>query len=356
MSLSAPSPALSRPAHTADARVTFALPSKGAIAEPTLQFLADCGLRVEKPNPRQYVGVMGSIPHVDVLFQRVIDVLFKVRDGTAQLGVTGLDVVAEYGNEDVLVIHPDLRYGHCKLVVAVPESWLDVESMLDLAEVADDFRQTKGRNIRVATTYPNQAREFLHRHGIHHFTIAHAEGAIEAAPTIGYADFIVDLVQTGTTLRENHLKPLEDGVIVESQACLIGNRAYLAANPAVLDAARILCEHIDAALQGRQFSQITVNIQGADAPGIAAAIAANPLTRGLQSPTIAPIYLREGETAEDGRAWFTATIIVPNRALLAAVEYLRGLGASQCSVIPVRYIFYEQSGTFAGLLRALDRA
>lgn len=330
-------------------RVTIGLPSKGAIAEPTLAFLQECGLRVDKPNPRQYIGTIAGLPGTDVLFQRVVDVVFKVADGTAQLGITGFDVVAEYGSDEIIVIQPDLHYGYCKLLVAVPEAWIDVESVADVAEVALDFRETKRRNIRVATTYPNMTRQFLHQRGIHHFTLAHAEGAIEAAPTIGYADFIVDLMQTGTTLRENHLKALPDGVIVESQACLIGNRRLLRENPAVLEAARVLCEHMDAALQGRQYSQITVNIQGNSAPEIAAQVAANPLTRGLQSPTIAPIY-----SDKEGESWFTVTIIVSNKSLLPAVEYLRSLGASQSSVIPVRYIFLAQSPTFARLCQALE--
>ena len=158
---------------------------------------------------------MPALPCVDVLFQRVTDVVYKVSDGTAQLGITGLDVVREHPHEDLVVIHEDLRYGYCKLLVAVPEAWVDVETMIDLTEVALDFREYKRRNLRVATTYSNLARQFLHDQGIHHFTLVNAEGAIEAAPTIGYADIIVDLVQTGTTLRENHLKALPDGVIVE---------------------------------------------------------------------------------------------------------------------------------------------
>ena len=234
--------------------VMLALPSKGAIAEPTLNFLQDCGLRVEKPNPRQYTGSIPALPEVDVLFQRVIDVAYKVAEGTAQLGVTGVDVVAEYGNSDLVIVHPDLQFGQCRLVVAVPEAWIDVESMLDLADVALDFREFHGRNLRVATTYPRNTRQFLHAHGIHHFTIVQAEGAIEAAPTIGHADIIVDLVQTGTTLRENHLKALPDGVVVESQACLIGHRPTLLAVPAARETARRMLEHMDAALEGKRLS------------------------------------------------------------------------------------------------------
>lgn len=328
-------------------RVTLALPSKGAIAEPTTKFLQDCGLRVEKPNPRQYTGTMPALPCVDVLFQRVTDVAYKVSDGTAQLGVTGLDVVREHPHEDLVVIHNDLGYGQCKLLVAVPEAWVDVENMIDLTEVALDFREYKRRNLRVATTYPSLTRQFLHEQGIHHFTLVNAEGAIEAAPTIGYADIIVDLMQTGTTLRENHLKALADGIIVESQACLIGNRSALKHNPAVLPATRTILEQIDAALQGHGYSQITVNIHGENAEAVAQRIAANPITRGLQGPTISPIYGTD-------RDWHTVTIIISDKNLLNAVQYLRELGGTQCIVVPVRSIFMEQSPTYAHLLESLS--
>jgi ATP phosphoribosyltransferase len=305
---------------------------------------------VEKPNPRQYVGIMPAVPAIDVLFQRVIDVLYKVADGTAKLGITGLDVVQEYHRDDVIVIHDNLRYGYCKLVVAVPEAWIDVENMVDLAEVALDFRELKNRQLRVATTYPHKTRHFLHTHGIHHFTLVNAEGAIEAAPTIGYADIVVDLVQTGTTLRENHLKPLSDGVIIESQACLIGNRSALIKQPEILETTRILLEQIDAAQQGRNFSQMTVNICGKDVNDIAQRVALNPITRGLQGPTIAPIY---GSKTENGLEWFTITIIVPNKSLLSAVEYLRSIGGTQMTVTPVRYVFLDRSPSFSKLQAAL---
>jgi ATP phosphoribosyltransferase len=326
-------------------RVTFALPSKGAIAEPTQQFLSDCGLRIDKPNPRQYTGTIPALPDVDLLFQRVTDVAYKVSDGTAQLGITGLDVVREHPHDDLVVIHENLRFGYCKLVVAVPEAWIDVDSMLDLTEIAHDFRDQQQHNLRIATTYPYLTRQFMHARGIHHFTLVSAEGAIEAAPTIGYADIIVDLVQTGTTLRENHLKPVPDGVIIESQACLVGNRARLRENPRVQHTTETLLEYIDAALHGREYSQLTVNICGTNAQSIAEKVAANPVTRGLEGPTIAPIL---GAGSGD-MSWFTVTIIIHNRNLLTAINHLRAIGGTQTSVHPIRYVFLEQSPTFARL-------
>lgn len=326
---------------------TIALPSKGAIAEPTYAFLKNSGLKVRKPNPRQYTGSIPAVPGLNVLFQRVKDVVYKVADGTAQIGITGLDVVAEYPDEEVIVIHDHLGFGHCDLIVAVPETWVDVETVADLVDVALDFREEKHRNLRVATTYANMTRQFFHSQGIHHFTLVKADGAIEAAPTIGYADVVVDLTQTGTTLRENHLRPLPDGVILQSQACLIGNRAALTQRPDLLAQVRMLLEHIDAALQGRQYAQLTVNIQGKTADAVAATIARNPATSGLLGPTISPVF------SGDSTHWFTATITVPEDQLLNAVDFLRQIGGSHIVAQPVSYVFMDESLTFSRLLSQL---
>ncbi len=330
---------------------TLALPSKGAIAEPTYNFLKDAGLKINKPNPRQYTGNIPAVQNLNVLFQRVKDVVYKVADGTAHIGITGLDVVAENPSDELIMIHPALGYGHCALMVAVPETWIDVETMADVVDVALDFREEKRRNLRVATTYTNLTRKFLHASGIHHFTLVKAEGAIEAAPTIGYADVVVDLTQTGTTLRENHLRPIPDGVILEAQACLVGNKRALQQDAGLLDTVRVLLEHIDAALQGKQYAQLTINIQGDDAEAIARQIAANPTTSGLLGPTIAPIY--SPNRTQTNATWYTATITIQKRNLLAAVEYLRTIGGSQIVVQPVNYVFFEESPTYKALIEAL---
>jgi ATP phosphoribosyltransferase len=332
-------------------KITLALPSKGAISQPTLDFLKSCGLRVDKPNPRQYTGTVPTVPAVNVLFQRVKDVAYKVADGTAHLGITGYDVVREYPHEDLVVIHEGLGYGDCMLTIAVPESWVDVNSMADLVDVALDFREGKQRNLRVATTYTNLTRQFLHASGIHHFTMVKAEGAIEAAPTIGYADIIVDLTQTGTTLRENHLKQIPDAVIVDSQACLVGNRRALQNNPLLLETLRAMLEYIDAALYGKQFSQLTANMRGSNAEEIAQKVTSSSITRGLLGPTIAPIY--SVHRADEGQ-WFTVTITVQTRQLLKAVEHLRSVGGKQIVAIPVNYVFQQESPTFVRLLEMID--
>lgn len=339
-------------------RVTFALPSKGAIAEPTLDFLRSCDLRVVQTNPRQYTATVPALPHVDVLFQRVADIVYKVMDGTVDMGITGLDVVHEIaGNtlgDEVLILHENLRFGACQLLVAVPEAWIDVDTMADLVDISLDFREHKHRNLRVATKFTNLARQFLHQHGVHHFTLVEAEGAIEAAPMLGYGDIIVDLSATGTTLRENHLKPISDGVLLDSNACLIGNLRRLRDCPPVRDTARSLLEVIDSSLHGRSFYQLVANIRGLSAEAVAHAVAANSITRGLQGPTVAPIYAANTPESDDGQ-WYSATIIVPSAHLIDAVAHLRSIGGTQTIVTPVRYVFMEQSPSYQRLIDLLGK-
>ncbi len=320
-----------------------------------MDFLKSCDLKVVQTNPRQYTATIPSLPQVDVLFQRVTDIVYKLVDGIVDIGIAGLDVVVEQtgGLDDLIVIHDNLRYGQCQLVVAVPEAWIDCDTMADVVDISLDFRESKRRNLRVATKFTALARQYLHQHGVHHFTLIEADGAIEAAPTLGYADMIIDLSATGTTLRENGLKPLLDGVILESVACVVANARALRERPEVLDTARTLLETIDAALNGRNYYQLSANVRGKSAEAVAHAVASHEVTRGLQGPTVAPIYAANTGEADDGQ-WYNATIMVHSRSLLAAVSHLRSIGGTQTTVIPVRYVFLPESPSFKKLLEKLN--
>ena len=334
-------------------RVLLALPSKGMLAEPTLNFLRTCDLKVHKVNPRQYTASMPALPQIDVLFQRVGDIVYKIADGAVHLGITGLDIVKEHPSGELVVVHDNLGYGACELVLAVPESWLDVDCMNDLIDISLDFREQKHRNLRIATKFTNLTRSFLHEQGLHHFTLVESEGALEAAPTLGYADIICDLTATGTTLRENHLKTISDGVVLKSQSCLVANRTALRTNPLALSTVQTLLELIDAAVQGKSYYSITSNICGPDAEAVATLVTQNPVTRGLQGPTIAPIYAASSATALD-QQWFAVTVMIRSRDLLETVSHLRAIGGMQTTVMPARYVFLEHSPSFAALEQLLD--
>ncbi len=110
-------------------------------------------------------------------------------------------------------------------MVAVPTVWRDVTTMADLDDVAADFRQRHGRRLRIATKYWRLTQQFFsQKHGIQVYRIVESLGATEGAPAAGSADMIVDITSTGSTLTANHLKVLEDGIILRSQACLVSAR------------------------------------------------------------------------------------------------------------------------------------
>lgn len=331
--------------------VIVALPSKGELAEPTLCFLADCGLRPVKTSPRRYEAQIPALPEVSVLFQRARDIVEKVADGTAHLGITGLDIVSEWGEDGrkIILLHDDLDYGHCDLVLAVPETWVDVDSLADVADVALEFRESKGRDLRVATKFPNLSRQFLLENGVSCFAVVVGRGAIEAAPAMGYADIVVDLSTTGATLRANHLKPLSDGLILSSQACLIANPQALRQRRPVLGVARSLLELIDATLQGRQYSLVTASVRGVSGQDIWRRLLEEDIIEGRDQLTLMP--LQEPEVSDT----FSVSLTVSRAGLLRAVGYLREMGATNILVTPVQYRFMDRSESCSRMMARLRR-
>ncbi len=275
----------------------IALPSKGW-EDDTLRFLSHCGLRVDRSNPRQYRARMRGLPGeaAEVVFQRATDIFEEVNAGTVDLGITGYDIVAEHRSEEdeIVVVHGELGFRRCALVLAVPEGWVDVT-------------------------------------------------ALETA------DIICDITSSGVTLRENRLKSVAGGVVVESQACLIGHRRGLMADPERLEATRGLLELIEAYLRSRQQVSITANIRGESAEGVAKRVLGSGVVAGLRGPTVARVFPKD---ATDGD-WFALTVVVGEDALLAAVESLRRAGASEVTATQVRYVFEQRSWTFEALKRQL---
>jgi len=323
----------------------LSIPSKGRLSEDSLSFLAACGLEVYKPNPRQYEASIPSVPELTVLFQRPTDIVISVRNGSVDFGITGLDVLAEYRgtNGDILPLHSALGFGACTLDVIVPDTWTDVNRMEDLARKQVEF----GRPLRVATKFTNAAAPFFARYGLSDANFIAAEGTLEIAPTIGYADLITDLVSTGTTLRDNHLKQLEDGQILASQACLIANRAVLKENPAALAIARTLLEYFSAHLRASKAASVFVNMRGDSPESIAQAMFTKKVIGGLQGPTFSPIITRQGEK------WYAAHLIVRKDQLAEAIAELRSIGGSGVIVAPVTFIFEEEPEEYRAMLEAL---
>lgn len=204
----------------------LALPSKGRLMEAAEDYFLEAGLKIQRHGGmRRYQGAIKGIDGVEVRFLSAGEIASGLINGDIHLGITGRDLLHEKTHEPDACVAPlsALDFGHADVIVAVPEAWLDVETMADLVEVAAEIRQESGRLLRVATKFINITRSFFAQHGLVDYRIVESLGATEGAPAAGTADAIVDITSSGATLTANHLKILKDGVILNSEAFLCGS-------------------------------------------------------------------------------------------------------------------------------------
>jgi ATP phosphoribosyltransferase len=218
--------------------ITLAIPSKGRLREQALEALARAGLAVSLPDDqRRYHARIEAVENIEVAFLSASEIAGEIGQGGLDLGLTGEDLlretIADWQARAEIVAR--LGFGHADVVVAVPEIWLDVDTMADLDDVAADFRQRHGRRLRIATKYWRLTQQFFsQKHGIQVYRIVESLGATEGAPAAGLADVIVDITSSGSTLRANHLKVLGDGIVLKSQACLVASKKARAAGDEAL--------------------------------------------------------------------------------------------------------------------------
>ncbi len=209
--------------------IRLALPSKGHLYEGTIELLKTAGYKVRRPSDRQYEATIAGYRRFHVVFMRPADIVIQVQEGRCHLGVTGLDVFSEHAAEadQAMVVVDALGFGGCRLAVAVPESWIDCSHIMDLVNLTTEFK-TAGRTFRVSTKYPALVRQHFRKFGIYYYQLIQSDGALELHPSLGIADIIVDLTSSGTTLKDNRLREIDGGTVLESAACMIGNRPSLA--------------------------------------------------------------------------------------------------------------------------------
>jgi ATP phosphoribosyltransferase len=209
-------------------KLAIAVPSKGRLKDQAADRFARAGLALQaKGHERGYRGSLAGIDGVEVVYTSAAEIVHELRSGRVQLGITGEDLIRETLADvdgSVEFLKP-LGFGRADVVVAVPDCWIDVDRMADLEDVAAQFSTAHGRRLRVATKYMNLTRRFFAANGVTGYRIVESVGATEATPAAGTAELIVDITTTGTTLRANHLKVLEDGLIFKSQAHLFASRA-----------------------------------------------------------------------------------------------------------------------------------
>lgn len=208
--------------------ITIGLPSKGRMKEESSAILERAGMKISAiGNDRSYRARVDGRDDIEIAYLSASEIAREMGNGTVDFGVTGEDLVREgLDNADGRVeFCARLGFGHADVVVAVPEIWLDVDSMADLGDVAAEFRARHGRRLAIATKYWRLTQQYFSgSHGIQLYRIVESLGATEGAPAAGQADIIVDITSTGSTLKANHLKILSDGVILRSEACFVRAR------------------------------------------------------------------------------------------------------------------------------------
>ena len=204
-------------------KLTLAVPSKGRLKEQAEEFFAGAGFRIEAlGGARGYFARIAGLPDVEVRLLSAGEIASGVIGGDIHCGVSGEDLLREQAGDLDRVVHllAPLGFGRADLVVAAPKSWLDVETMADVDDVAARLEASTGRKLRVATKYVRATRRFFTEEGVGHYRIVESAGATEGAPAAGVAELVVDITTTGATLESNGLRVLRDGVILRSQAQL----------------------------------------------------------------------------------------------------------------------------------------
>ena len=203
--------------------ITIGLPSKGRLRDKAISFFDDRGLKIlQSEKERNYFGTIKDKTNVKIIFLHAKEIIQRLGDCTIDIGISGLDLFNESDKNlrDKVDIKRKLDFGGANLVVAVPDDWIDVQTIADLEEVSFDLRSKRNSRLRVATKYPNLTNYFLNSKGVTQYKIIPSLGATETYPFIGSSEVITDITSTGKTLADNNLRVLKDGMILNSTACL----------------------------------------------------------------------------------------------------------------------------------------
>ena len=203
--------------------ITIGLPSKGRLKDKAISFFNNQGLKIlQSEKERNYFGTIENKTNTKIIFLHAKEIIQRIGDGTLDAGISGLDLMRESKKNlrDKIYVKQKLNFGYANLVVAVPDDWIDVQTVADLEEVSFDLRSRRNRRLRVATKYPNLTNDFLISKGITQYKIISSLGATETYPFIGSSEIITDISSSGKTLADNNLRILKDGLILKSTACL----------------------------------------------------------------------------------------------------------------------------------------
>ena len=204
--------------------ITIGLPSKGRLKEKAIAYFENRGLKILNSNKeRNYFSEIENKPNLKIIYLHAKEIIQRLGDGTLDIGISGLDLLNESKKNlrNKISIEKKLDFGSANLVIAVPDDWIDVQTIADIEEVSFDIRSKRNTRLRVATKYPNLTNDFLISKGVTQYKLILSLGATETYPFIGSSEIITDITSTGKTLEDNNLRVVKDGIILKSSACLL---------------------------------------------------------------------------------------------------------------------------------------
>ncbi len=204
--------------------LNIGIPSKGRLKKDILNIFKKNKLSlVSERGERDLLGSIKQKKNVKILYLHAREIIERLGDGSLDLGFSGFDLLkeSEINIQNKINVIKKYNFGKATLVVAIPDPWIDVQTVADLEEIGFEFKDKKKKRLRVATKYPNLTRNFLFSRGVTQFKLVSSLGATEAYPFTGSSEIITDITSTGETLKANNLRILKDGEILKSQACMM---------------------------------------------------------------------------------------------------------------------------------------
>ena len=224
--------------------INIGIPSKGRLRKDVLNIFKKKKLKlISERGERDLIGSIKSKSNIKILYLHAREIIQRLGDGSLDIGFSGFDLLkeGEINIQKKINLVKKYKFGKATLVVAIPDPWIDVQTVADLEEIAFEFRDKKKKKLRVATKYPNLTKEFLFSKGVTQFQLVESLGATEAYPFIGSANLITDISSTGETIKSNNLRVLKDGDILKSQACIFTSKRNSKKN-GVINLARLLAK------------------------------------------------------------------------------------------------------------------
>ncbi len=310
-------------------RLSIAIPSKGRLKEKSEEWLSKSGFKLrQKGGGRGYSAELSGLSDVDVMLLSAREIAEGLISGQIHIGITGEDLLRDLSanvDRDVSVLRR-LGFGGADVIVAVPQAWLDVDTMADLEAAGALFRERHGRRMRVATKYLRLTRKFFSERAVGEYRLVESAGATEAAPASGSAEVIVDITSTGATLKANDLKILKDGVILKSEAALSGS---LNANwsEEARTALRVLLDGVEATAKAKTLARLEFS---------------QPLSQSeIEKHGLDPLSDR--------------TALCPSKQARSVARALSQSGAGMVSITTIDQVYLQQNEVFENFVKNVSQ-